>query len=205
MKQTIDVQEFIPPQKIGSEHDALNSKKFQSVEEAISGFDSIKFNLLDVNHWHVQMRGKSAQFYVTDEHGNKDEGLLKSKSLIRIDMPGPKNRIGKRWDWVQVNFCKSFNPQNMQVLVFQLSPCICPYNPNGGIAHFYEDSASNTFILIRLETIIQLSIHGRNERPNTKCKGLRNKFRNQFIANGGIFGGSKVQWKTLVEEILTSN
>ena len=49
------------------------------------------------------------------------------------------------------------------------------------VAHFFNDEASNTFILYRTTTQIQLSIHGRNEIPNTGSGRIRKKFAILFL------------------------
>ena len=48
---------------------------------------------------------------------------------------------------------------------------------------------------------LKVGVYGRNEKPNFNA-GFLDKIRNFFIAAGGMFGVSKIQWKLIAEGLL---
>ena len=117
-------------------------------------------------------------------------------------MPAPENRTGNGYDWVVIEKLEKNNGDHLEHLHLQMRPCPCLENKYGQIAHFYARTATNSFILIRSGNDIQLSVHGRDESPNAGRIRLWDRLRNIFVAGGGIFGGSKLQWEDFVSSMI---
>lgn len=201
MKYKIDVQHLLPVNIIGSENNAVSFFDCSSETEAFERFRKFSQKLLDVNGWN-QFAGKNpTEFYL---HGkeNKEGTAVQLNDLVKIKMPAPKNKLGNGFDWVMVNKIEVIDQTEEKVFLLQMRPHSCAESGSGSIAHFYTEDASNTFILSKKNKVIQFSIHGRNELANTSKVGWIHSLRNFFVASGGIFGGSKVQWQDFTEEFL---
>ncbi|WP_294245484.1 hypothetical protein [uncultured Chryseobacterium sp.] len=80
-------------------------------------------------------------------------------------------------------------------------PSKVPNKTKGNIAHFYSPAATANIMISREGNILKSAVYGRNERPNYRA-GFTDRIRNFFIAAGGIFGISKIQWKGLAEGLI---
>lgn len=200
----IRIKHLVPENTFGSKNDCVSFLKCASEDAAIVQYDRCKEALLNVNHWHLLTGGRSAHFNLTDKNGTNIDGLIMLESIIKILMPGPKNKVGGDFDWVQVTKLDEEISGHQSLFILQLQPIRCPRISDKTATHFYTENASNTFILVKQKQKVQLSVHGRNEIPNLKIRGFINKLRNYFVAHGGIFGGSRIQWKTLIEAIIES-
>jgi hypothetical protein len=154
---------------------------------------------LKINEWNVKAGKNPTEFHIY----NKDKSQsVQENDVVKIKIPAPENKLGNGFDWVIVRKIQMIEKTDLKVSLLQMKPHSCPENSNGKTAHFYKDDASSTFILVKKDKTIQFSIHGRNEIPNTRKIGFLNSCRNFFVANGGIFGGSKVQWQDFAEEFI---
>ena len=201
MNYKIDVRHLLPVNTSGSANNAAAFQTFHSEAEAFDKFRSLSRKLLQINDWKVNAGKNPTDFYL---HNKEQEKLAfaEMNDLVKIKMPAPKNQTGKGFDWVVINKLDSIEDTGMKVLLLQMKPHSCAENMNDQIAHFYTEDATNNFILAKKGKTVQLSIHGRNEIPNVKNIGFLNSCRNFFVANGGIFGGSKVQWQDFAEEFI---
>jgi len=202
MKYKIDIQDLLPVNKKGSKNNASADILFEKQDEADEYFERLSKNLLKINDWKVNAGKNPTVFFIYNKDNQKRHELVEENDLVKIKMPAPKNKLGNGFDWVIVTQLKIIEKPDLKVFLLQMKPHICPENINGGVAHFYTEDATNTFILSKRNKTIQLSVHGRNEIPNTKKVGFLNACRNFFVAGGGIFGGSKMQWQDFAEEFI---
>lgn len=201
MKYKIDVQHLIPINNNGSENNAISFLLCNSETEAFDKFRKLSQKLLQINNWKVNAGKNPTEFYIYHNENDKS-AIAQLNDLVKIKMPAPKNNLGKAFDWVKVNQIQSIEEKEIKAFLIQMKPHSCPDNSSGSIAHFYTGEASNTFILAKKDKTLQLSIHGRNEKPNTTKVGFMDVLRNLFVASGGIFGGSKIQWQDFTEEFI---
>lgn len=201
MNYKIDVQHLLPVNIIGSENNAVSFIDCNSETEAFDRFRRFSQKLTEINGWNQYAGKNPTSFYLHSKEENK-LAVTQLNDLIKIKMPAPENKLGNGFDWVAVNKIENIEEREVKVFLLQMRPHSCAESANGNIAHFYTQEASNTFILAKKNKIIQFSIHGRNEVANTNRVGFLHSLRNFFVAGGGIFGGSKVQWQDFTEEFL---
>lgn len=201
MKYKIDIQHLLPVNNNGSESDAVASLSYPSEAEAFDKFKKLSEKLLQINNWNVYAKKNPTDFYLYNKETEKSAGA-KLNDLVKIKMPAPGNKLGNGFDWVTVHKLESVDQTQIKAFLLQMKPHSCPESSSGKVAHFFKADATNNFILAKQDKIIQFSIHGRNEIPNTKKVGLINSCRNFFVAGGGIFGGSKVQWQDFADEFI---
>lgn len=199
MNYEIDIQDLVPENKIGSKNNASAFFICQSENEALDRFLKLSNDLLNINKWNVKSGENPTEFYTY--HKAKSE-LAKENDLVKMKIPAPVNKLGNGFDWVMISKIEKVEKTDKKALLLQMKPHSCPENSNGNIAHFYTEDATNTFILAKKNNILQFSIHGRNEIPNTKKIGLMHSLRNFLVARGGVFGGSKIQWQDFAEEFI---
>ncbi|MEG2078783.1 hypothetical protein [Chryseobacterium sp.] len=199
MSYKIDIQYLVPINTKGSENNAATFLICPSENEALEKFQKFSQNLLKINEWNVKAGKNPTDFFIY----NKDKSQsVQENDLVKIKIPAPENKLGNGFDWVIVRKIHMIEKRDLKVCLLQIKPHSCPENSKGMLAHFYKDDASITFILAKKNNIVQFTIHGRNEIPNTKKIGFLNSCRNFFVANGGIFGGSKIQWQDFAEEFI---
>lgn len=202
MNYKIDIQDFLPVNKIGSENNAATSLTFETETEASNRFRILTQNLLKINDWSVNAGKNPTEFFIYNKNFQEKQLLAEEGNLVKIKIPAPENKLGEGFDWVIVRKIEVINQTDLEALLLQMKPHQCPENADKGIAHFYTDDATSTFVLAKKNKTIQFSIHGRNEIPNTEKVGFINSLRNFFVASGGIFGGSKLQWQNFSEEFV---
>lgn len=201
-KYAIQVLQWVPENKQGSENDAFAVRDFDSVESAKESFEKYAQKLLQINEWNVMAGKNPTEFYLVPAKNTESSLFAKENDFVKIKMPAPKNKIGHGYDWVIINKLIKSTESELQYLLIQMKPHSCPESASGKTAHFYTDQATNTFIIAQKGTKIQMSVHGRNEIPNTENIGLIDRLRNMFVGMGGIFGGSKLQWEAFAEEFI---
>lgn len=202
MNYKIDIQDFLPVNRIGSENNAVTFLRYDTDSEILEKFKMLKKNLLNINGWNVNSGKNPTKFFLYKENLDDKSFLAEENDLVKIKIPAPANKLGRGFDWVKILKIQEIERNDFQAILIQMKPHSCPESKGKGIAHFYTDDATSTFILAKENKTIQLSVHGRNEIPNTKNIGFINALRNYFVANGGIFGGSKIQWQHFAKEFV---
>ena len=84
----------------------------------------------------------------------------------------------------------------------RLRPTSNPQNDNEETAHFFQSTATSTFVIVREGNTVTASYHGRNEKANTHTSSAVDNMRNAVVTSGAIAGFSEVQWATLIKEFL---
>jgi hypothetical protein len=202
MNYKIDVQDLVPVNKKGSENDAAAFLICHSETEAFDRFRILSQNLLKINSWKVFAGKNPAEFYIYNMDNLNKYVLAKENDLVKIKIPAPENKLGNGFDWVVVHKIETIEKKDLIAILLEMKPHSCPEKSDKNTAHFYKKDASSTFILAKKDKTIQFSIHGRNEIPNIGKVGFINTCRNFFVASGGIFGGSKLQWQDFAEEFI---
>ena len=84
----------------------------------------------------------------------------------------------------------------------QLMPSVNPDHVKDGIAHFFKEGASSTFIVRRNGKTITAYYFGRNEVPNIKDLPVVDAIRNKLVATSAMAGISSLQWTALLKGLL---
>lgn len=200
--QKIEVEEVLPLNVKGSTNNSYADKELSDIQQADSYFKELKKRLLSVSRWSEYAGGENFVFELTDSEGNlkNDPPIITDK--IRIQLPGPKDQEGLGFDWVEVVRMDEGQFKDVYFYLLEVSPCNCPYQDSNATAHFYWESATNTFVIAKQGNTVQVSIHGRNEAPNTADQGVIDKIRNFVMANTGILAGSKIQWEVFTDNLM---
>jgi hypothetical protein len=196
---------LIPVQYKGAKTGASTHAETATRHDAILLFDEAKRRLLDVNHWHKLCGPGSATFQLTDAEGNEIRNRAPEVGdLIRIKLPAPPNAEGKGFDWVRVEEFENTKDllKDQDIFGFRVRPVRDPSNRAEDAAHFYTSSATSTFLIMRVSSIVTALERGRNEVPNNKPLAILNKIRNLVIAVGAWIGISHSQWGKLVKGII---
>jgi hypothetical protein len=179
---------IVPAQFTGDQSTSKHSVSVSSAATAKQVYLNAKERLLNVNEWKKMCGPHSADFQLTDQNRQPVEGKAAIGYLMRIDLPGPSG-----YDWVVIEAIedKDSPTGNSSYITMRVRP-----TDNG--EHFYEDSATSTFVVERIGTRITATVYGRNEVPNLR----RNKLRNLLITIATVLGFQKPQWKSFVVGLL---
>lgn len=193
---------LVPSNETGAQSDTEHSTTFSSVQEAKNFFVIAKQRLLDVNSWHLLCGAASAVFILTDANGNEVKRPAQHGDHFKIDIPGPGAAAGKGYDWVQIEAIEHMASENEEKVSLRVRPADNPNQHSKDVAHFFSEEATSTFTVKRNGNTVTASVHGRNEKPNTKAANMIDKVRNTVIAAGAVLGLNKPQWKSLVKGLL---
>ncbi|WP_460475147.1 hypothetical protein [Emticicia fontis] len=193
---------IVPAQREGNAYDTISERIFPTEKLAKSHFHVVKDRLLAINHWHDLGGGEKATFELIDARGEHVERIPAIGDYIKIDIPGPMNQSGDGFDWVKIEDIMDDEEIHEEFISIRVRPSSNPQHNKGETAHFFDDSATSTFIIKRESNRITAEVHGRNEKPNLEEVSLMDKIRNTFVAFGGILGASKIQWKSFTDGLL---
>ncbi|MEJ5995102.1 hypothetical protein WG904_11795 [Pedobacter sp. Du54] len=194
---------LIPEQVIGSEMNVKAKATFETLENAIAFYRIAKKRLKSINSWSKVCGTEATTFELLNANGDAP-GELSEGSLIKIDIPGPGTHLGNGYDWVQIEQVLE-NENNCQFFGFRVRPCSNPEKPEQGIAHFFKDTATSSFLVGLSGNTVYAEIHGKNEEPNTMDSGFFDGLRNMAVGYSAKIGLSFPQWKLLVEGIVDGN
>jgi len=191
----------IPAQFTGDKSTSTYSVSTSSAASAKAIYERAKERLLQVNEWQKICGPHSAAFQLTDENGKPLFQKAAVGNYMRIDVPGPGAKAGTGYDWVRIEeITANDSPSgNSNYIAMRVRPA---KNPLGDTAHFYEDTATSTFIVERIGIKVTASVYGRNEVPNTSAGNWLDKVRNLLISLATVLGFQKPQWKSLVAGLL---
>lgn len=195
--------DIVPEHYSGVATNTENSVSLPSVEEAKSFYEKVRRRLLDVNNWQKFAGAATAGFQLTDKKGNDVNRLVQKEDHFKIDIPGPGPVTGDGFDWVQVEAIEEKDDSEEQSISIKVRPATNPNNERKDVAHFFSDEATSCFTVKREHTRVTAGVYGRNEKPNTKAEMAIDKARNAAIATGAITGFAKLQWKSLVNGLVS--
>jgi hypothetical protein len=193
--------QLIPKQEIGSEMDAVSSISFETLEEAITFYAIAKKRLTDISNWSSVCGTDATTFQLLNALGTAPAEFGEG-NLIKIDIPGPGTGIGDGYDWVKIEKIESGESLHEQFFGFRVRPCANPEKPLAGIAHFFKDSATSTFLIRLVKNTVYAEMHGRNEVPNTVDTSFFDGLRNMTVGYTAKIGLSYPQWKLLVDGLI---
>lgn len=195
-------ENHVPEQTKGSEMNAVESRKFNSVEDARIFYNAVKARLLNINQWYEYAELPMSSFKLFDHAGRAAERTTIEGDYIRIDIPGPGTQAGEGYDWVIVESILEERLDQDQVISIRVRPAAHPFNRDEDVAHFLKDLATSTFQVKCIGQSVYAEEHGRNEVPNTNTEHTIDNIRNTLVGWGAKIGFSYPQWKSLVKGLL---
>ena len=193
---------IIPAQEAGASVDTSETVQLKTTEEAIIHFKKVKQRLLNISGWHSLSGAASANFILTDQHGDQVNRLAEQGDHFMIKIPAPENETGDGYDWVQIQSIEESNASDdSEFIAITARPASSPQNADQSTAHFFKEDASSTFLVKREQLNVTAAVHGRNEIPNTDAS-ISDSIRNVVVAVGAMLGFSKIQWKSLVKGLV---
>lgn len=196
--------QIVPVNTAGKENDLYFSRDCNSREEATACFKRACKRLVNPPLWH-ELAGKfAAEFKLFNAAGNTAERLAAVGDFFQVDLPGPGPKAGGGYDWVTVVSIVDETNENAEEEMFamKLQPAADPTGSGNGIAHFFREGASSTFVIQRTGNRVSASYHGRNELPNVNTDNGFDKIRNTVVATGAALGLSEAQWSALCKAFL---
>ncbi len=198
-----DANPSVPEQQVGVQKNASETVEFENWEAAQQFFQVARKRLLDVNNWQTICAGLSSTFILRDEHGQSvGHRFPEVGDYFQIDIPGSGNAAGGGHDWVIVEAVEDRSDAGGDLVSIQVRPASSPLNDDPNVAHFLDETATSTFMVSRVGTVVTAAIHGRNERSNTEPDNLLDKLRNVVTAVGAWLGFADVQWKNLAQALV---
>lgn len=198
----IDLTGIVPSQYTGKEIEADAFVDFKNEDEAKEFYDIAKERLLYVNNWHKTAGIISAKFQLVNINCQEVNRNAAKGDYIRIDIPGPGSKEGEGYDWVLIEELKEMNEADVQSIAFRVRPAGNPSGNKEHIAHFYDSSATSTFIVTREKTKVIAYIIDRNTLPNDDTESLTDKLRHTVVGMAAIGSFSKIQWQNLANGLV---
>lgn len=194
----------IPEQVTGTKTGA-KAEENTSLTNAKALFVRARERLLDINGWDAYSGVAGADFRLANDKGERKEGMPRRGDHIVIDLPGPGPKEGMGFDWVRIEDIQDVTAPEAEreFTLITVRPCSVPGSDSSSAAHFYEKSATSTFIVERVGDKLISEEKGRNEVSNTEGpRSLFDKIRNFVVSIGARSGASQLQWKVLMKNIL---
>lgn len=194
---------IVPSEFRGKQTELNSSLSLETNEIAAERFKYISSILLSPNHWQDLCGKLSPKFTLVDSSGNQLERLAAVGDYIQINLPGPSSSNGDGFDWVKVDAIEwgSGDSSNQSVGI-RIRPCSNPLNDEEEVAHFFEPSATGTYILHQENNTITAYYYGKNEVTNKSTDKMLDNIRNTLVASVGILGVSEIQWKIFITKLL---
>lgn len=195
--------QYVPDQYAGSQSETTDYLIAENESDAKSIFQMAKVRLLNINLWHELCGFLSTAFQLTDSLGQPVKRMPVESDYIRIDIPGPGTKVGRGFDWVRIERLRQLTlDSNQELFVMQVRPSAYPQSGEKDVAHFFKNSATSSFMIVRETLQVTAAIYGRNEVPNTETSDFIDNIRNQVVGSSGAIGLSIMQWKSLVSSLL---
>lgn len=205
IKQTnIAASGIIPVHEKGKQNDLEHSETFTTREEAAKCFVRAYKRMFNPRVWHELCGFMSAEVTLFNSDGRPERDLAEINDYYRIDLPGPGTKAGDGYDWVKVEAIEDHHDAGAETewMGMRLRPASNPQNSNGDTAHFFQNTATSTFVIVREDNIVTASYHGRNEQPNIDTSSTVDNMRNAVVTSGAMAGFSELQWSKLIKEFL---
>ncbi len=194
-------KDIVPGQDYGIETNTDSTIELTTEEEAKLFFKIVRERLFNINQWHDLTGTATAGFQLTDDKGNPVTRKPQQGDHFKIDIPAPGTSTGEGNDWVRIEAIE----EEENYAGIRVRPATNPTNDKTDVAHFFDSSATSSFIVKREFKKITAGVYGRNEKPNTDTEKVWDKIRNAAIATGAISGFSKLQWKSLVNGLISED
>lgn len=196
-------KDYIPKQEEGAQNNTVEQIELPDKQQARRQFKIARKRLLDIANWALIAHGPSSEFCLSDELGNEITRPAQVGDHIKIDLPGPGSWLGGGNDWVKIECIIEDKDIDLdeEVTVITVRPCANPLSTEPVIAHFFDDKATNTFMVMRRQNTLLAGVYGRNELPNDE-HDLISKIRNKIVAISDMAGFSHPQWKHLTQGLI---
>lgn len=197
-------KKIVPLQYDGGKKDFEHRVAAIDQTHALKLFTIAKKRLLDINRWDGVCGPASAKFTLTDNNGTELTQVPEVNNLIKIKLPAPGTSEGNGADWVKIEAIetqKDKDDSSYESFAIRIRPSI---NPEKGenIAHFFNEEATNSFVIERRGNDLKASVLCRNEVPNTDTDNLIDKVRNAIVGFTALAGFSNIQWNNFVKGLL---
>jgi hypothetical protein len=196
-----ETEEIVPPQQEGSQKDIDHIVEAADENDARKLFMIARNRLVNVNHWREYAGPLSATFRLTDANGHEVDRTAENGDHLKIDLPAPGPAGGGGFDWVRIEAIedRSNADGRDEYIAIRVRPTSDPQKKTDGIAHFFTDEATSSFVLERNGSKVKAAVFGRNESPNTQTSNVIDKVRNAVVGTTAIAGFASVQWKNLIK------
>jgi len=196
----------IPPQHEGRQMDATKSVSFALAIEAQHFYYVVCDRILAIDNWHAIAKLPMASFTHLDNGGRAISRAPKEGDYIQIDIPGPGLANTDGYDYVKVERIDESKEEHFQALTLTLRPCSSPLDQSDvETKHFFQNIATSTLQILRVENSIHAHYFGRNEVLNLDVLSFSDKLRNFVIGIGAKLGASFPQWESLLTGLLDTN
>jgi hypothetical protein len=197
---TMDI--LVPEQQTGSQMDVRSEIKLADIGEAVVFYQLVKLRLMDVSNWERVCGTSATTFKLTLPDGSPSF-RTEVGNLIKIDIPGPGTSVGDGYDWVRIERIEHSGETEFDEWTgFTVRPCASPLHPEKGVAHFFSDKATSTFLVGRNGDRVWAEMHGRNEVPNGDSDKIFDGLRNAMVGWTAKIGLSFPQWKLLMDGLV---
>jgi hypothetical protein len=195
---------IIPPQLEGTKKDIEHSIKAANEDDAKELFSTGRNRLMNINHWHEYAQPLTATFKLSNEHGAEINRTAKVGDYLKIDIPAPGPTESNGMDWVRIEAIEDKRDPNgiEELIAIRVRPAPDPTSGNKDVAHFFNDSATSSFVVERQGKTVSASVYGRNEKPNTETHNIIDKVRNAIVGSTAVLGFSNIQWKNLAKGLI---
>ena len=195
---------IVPDAIKGKQTDLDHSITADTREEAVLAFERARRRLRTPSAWHALAGMLSGQFALTDHDGTVIKRPAQLHDHLRVTIPGPGTAAGHGHDWVTIvgmtdEPCHECEQERFG---YTVRPCADPRDKGKDVAHFFDSSATSSFIVERDGNKVTASYYGRNEQPNTDTKTTGDNIRNAIVATGAMAGLSEAQWNALMKGLL---
>ncbi len=197
------VKDIVPDQITGQSSFTYSSLNGRNSNHAKECYTIASARLRDVNRWNEYAGKPTAAFQLFDETGNTVNRPVQKGDYLRINIPGPDNPDGDGADWVQVQQVGEKLAEERQLAFITVRAASNPLVKDPTTtSHFFDRSATSTFVVYRKQLTIVAIVFGRNEHSNQQSSNLIAKIRNWFIYIGAQLGFANLQWKALTLGLL---
>lgn len=158
--------------------------------------------LLEVNQWQQWAGKATTAFQLVDAQGREQYRPVQKGDYIRIGIPAPGNPDGKGDDWVWVQDVGERTTGQQRLTFVTVRAALSPLKQDDSAAHFFDRTATSTFIVYQENCELIAAVYGRNEHPNMNSGNLITRLRNWLVYIGARLGLSALQWKSLTKGLL---
>lgn len=168
-----------------------------SIEHATALFSKASLRLLSVNKWHTLPCSLLTELKLTDDRGCEVDRQVRENDYFVVDSEDGN----KEWVRVEKIYLHRDPSGPREVLTVRAKPSNHPLDNSGEL-----NRPSNTFEVTRDGLNITASVHGRNddEEENKSLLIADDESARPDSTVGAIPGVARVQWRSLVNGILST-
>ena len=195
----------IPQQEKGNHVDIKHETVLNDREKAEQLFEAAKKRLLNVSGWGEIADGISAKFQLVNAAVQEVNRPAQVDDYFKIHIPGaPSSETGEGNDWVRIENIQDETDAatDLQIVSVRVRSASNPQKLETQPAHFFDESATSTFVVKRKGNTVSAEVHGRNEVPNLQGNGIWDTIRHTIVAISAIIGFSNQQWNNLVKGLI---